>query len=104
MSLPDVTIADARIVRIFAEQYVGHDELLPAYRATSRHHMNLAVVSSGQLNGRHRNMYTVATSTVAHAPAIIAISLMDGGSMCRKSIRNGTVKYLQQQICSTSPT
>jgi len=58
--------------------------------------MNLATVPSGQLKGRHRNMYAAAASTATHAAAITAISVPDGGSMCKTSIRNATVKYLQQ--------
>ena len=65
------------------------------------HHMNLAIVPSGQLNGRQRNLYAAAASTAAHATAVTAISVSDGGSTCSNSIRNGTVKYLHHaQKCS----
>ena len=67
-----------------------------ARRARQPYHMNLAMVPSGQLKGRQRNGTTVATSTIVQAAAITASSPTDGGSMCKNSMRNGTVKYLQR--------
>ena len=43
--------------------------------------MNLAIVPSAQVNGLARNMYAAAASTAAHARAVTASSIPDGGSM-----------------------
>ena len=60
--------------------------------------MNLAIVPSGQLNGRRKNMVVVAKLTVAHATAVTAVSPIEGGSICKYSRRNGTVKYLHNDM------
>ena len=62
------------------------------------HHMNLATLPPGHAYGRMRNMYTVATLTAAHIPAVAMSCPPDGGVMCRKSSTKGTVKYLHAHI------